>query len=63
MWILVIMLIAGTDGGRAINTDLRFKTEPECRTAAEAITKDAARAFNVTAATCVFTSSVRFQRD
>jgi hypothetical protein len=36
---LVILLIAAGDGGRAINTDLRFATKEACDHAAEAINR------------------------
>lgn len=37
MWALVIIAIAASDGGRAINTDLRYHTYTKCETAAKII--------------------------
>lgn len=35
--ILVILLLAGTDGGRAVNTDIRFASMKTCEEAAAKI--------------------------
>lgn len=52
MWALVIILLAGSDGGRAINTDLRFDTAARCERAAEQV-RSVQRTGWVPAAVCV----------
>lgn len=53
---LIIFFAGGTDGGRAVNTDLRFTNMPTCERAAEKVKAGVRRGSNLAGADAVCVS-------